>query len=246
MNILSYLSKNYVIGAIAGICVLALSALGLYFSLGGRSLGSPSETISEDDNLQVQDQKFEESASPVSVQVEGTGKYTIETLPAVSSQASQKYPSLDRPLVFPQSYPEEARNIMSDKMNATISALKKDPNQYGEWLNLGIFRNGINDYEGARQIYEFLTVTSPSQPAPFANLANLYAFSLKDPVRAEANLKKAIEKGPLEMSVYRLGYEFYRFVRKDDTLAKETLTKGIAKTSSPDLQYLLDHYDELQ
>ena len=32
---------------------------------------------------------------------------------------------------------------------------------------------------------------------------------------------------------------------QDDAKAKDILRKGIAETSSPDLQYLLDHYAEL-
>lgn len=242
MSILSYLSKKYVIVAVGGALILVLALVGFYFKTVGR-FGA--YLPAREDKSSSQEQNPAKNIPSGEIKVEGTGKYTIEMLPVGSSDNVPQYPVLDRPLSFPQSYSEEARKIMTDKINATIAALKKDPNQYGEWANLGIFRNGINDWEGARQIWEFLTVMSPSQPAPFANLANLYAFSLKDPVRAEANLKKAIEKGPLEMSVYRLGYEFYRFVRKDDALAKETLANGIAKTSSSDLQYLLDHYDEL-
>ena len=243
MNILSYLSKKYIIGAIAGVCILALSALGFYFT-GGRFAVSPSETAPEGSNVQMQE--FQDIGSSGSVKVEGTGTYTVETLPLDSPGTKPAYPSYDRALTFPADYSAEARRIMTDKINATIAALKKDPNQYNEWVNLGIFRNSIDDWEGARQVWEFLTIRSPSQPAPFANLANLYAFSLKDPARAEMNLKLAIEKGPKEASTYRFGYEFYRFVQKDDIAAKEVLNKGIAATDSPDLKYLRDHYDELQ
>lgn len=243
MDVMSYFLKKYVY---AGIGILAVVFVGYYFYLGKNIVGQTSDTVQRGESSQAVENGTTEKAPPVSVKVDGTGKYTVEVLPMAFSDAAPEYPSLDRPLVFGQGYPEEARKIMSDKMNATIAALKKDPNQYNEWLNLGIFRNGINDWEGARQIWEFLTVANPSQPAPFANLANLYAFSLKDPVRAEANLKKAIEKGPLEMSVYRLGYEFYRFVRKRDDLARDMLNQGIAKTDSPDLKYLRDHYDELK
>ncbi|MBI2053484.1 MAG: hypothetical protein HYT41_01940, partial [Candidatus Sungbacteria bacterium] len=205
MNILPYLSKKYVIGAVAGVSILALSALGFYLA-GWRFMGSRSDTVPGDSNAQVQESQSSESAG--SVKVEGTGIYTVEAVPLDSSGTKQPaYPPLERALTFPADYPAEARRIMTDKINATIAALKKDPNQYNEWVNLGIFRNSLDDWEGARQIWEFLTIMSPSQPSPFANLANLYAFSLKDPVRAEINLKKAIEKGPKETSIYRFGYE---------------------------------------
>jgi tetratricopeptide (TPR) repeat protein len=112
-------------------------------------------------------------------------------------------------------------------------------------MNLAVLRKMIDDYEGARQIWEFLTLASPQQPGPFANLASLYAFDLKDPVRAKENFTKAIQKNPKDVSVYRNAYDFYRYFLKDNNQAKLMLTEGIAQTKSPDLQYLLDHYDEL-
>lgn len=239
-----YLSRKYVIGAVGGALVLALAIVGFYFKTGGGFRGDTPAGKDQDQSY-VQDQKSAEDTAPAEVKADATGKYTVEMLPIGSSGSASQYPPLDRPFSFPASYPVEAKKIMADKIAATVAVLKKDPNQYGEWVNLGLFRNGMDDWEGARQIWEFLTVMSPSQPAPFANLANLYAFSLKDPVRAEANLKKAIEKSPKEASLYRLGYEIYRFVLKDDARAREVLDQGIAETSSQDLKYLRDHYNEL-
>lgn len=185
------------------------------------------------------------SSSAPSVHVEGTGNYQIETLPLSPSTKASAMPSLDRPVVFPVSFPVEARKQMSDKINATAVVLKKNPQAFDEWLALAIFRKTIDDLEGARQIWEFLAAGNPKNPLPFANLANLYAFELKDPTRAEENFIKALEKDPTDVLFYRQTYEFYRYVRKDDAKAREILQKGIAQTKSPDLQYLLDHYSEL-
>ncbi len=185
------------------------------------------------------------SSSVSSLKTEGTGNYHIEAIPLPQSGKASAMPSLDRPIVFPASFPTEARKQMSDKINATAAVLKKDPQNFNEWLALAIFRKTVDDFEGARQISEFLAAGNPKNPLPFANLANLYAFELKDPSAAEKNFILALQKDPNDVLLYRQAYEFYRYVRKDDAKAKETLQKGIAQMKSPDLQYLLDHYSEL-
>lgn len=185
------------------------------------------------------------SSSVPSLKADGTGSYQIEALPLSQSAKAPAIPSLDRAVIFPASFPAEARKVMSDKINATAAVLKKDPQKSNEWLALAVFRKTIDDFEGARDIWEFLAAGNPQSSIPFANLANLYAFELKDPARAEENFIKAMQKDPNAIILYRQAYEFYRYVRKDDVKAKETLQKGIAQTKSPDLQYLSDHYSEL-
>jgi len=240
------LSKYIVIGVIIGALLLAFAGyralynriypLGPEASIsGGVPAGVGSESVGA---------PYASSSAP-SVHAEGASNYKIEILPLFQSGKSLVAPSLDRPIVFPASFPLEARKPMSDKINGTVAALRKNPQAFDEWLALAIFRKTIDDFEGARQIWEFLAAGNPINPTPFTNLANLYAFELKDPERAEKNFIIALGKSPNDVMLYRQAYEFYRYVRKDDAKAKETLQKGIAQLRSQDLQYLLDHYSEL-
>ena len=237
--------KKYIItvGGIVAVCIVAFFAYRAVQNRMNQQGGVPpaAETSSGSQSAVVP----QASSSVSGLQVEGTGNYKIETLPISQSSKSQVAVLLNRPIVFPANFPQDIGKLMSDKINATAAELKKNPAQANEWLNLAIFRKQIDDFEGARQIWEFLAATNPKEPIPFANLANLYAFDLKDPAKAEDNFTKALEKGPKETIVYRQAYEFYRYVRKDDARAKDILRKGIAETSSLDIQYLLDHYAEL-
>lgn len=235
--------KNYIFFTIA-IVLAALLGYGIY---GNRAYRAPvpQDAGEPKNNGTLAPPQQTGSAPSVSVQTQGTGTYRIEALPLPRDIKDNAIPSLDRPITFPASFPEQAKKIMSDKMAATTAALRKDAQRYDDWLNLAIFRKQIDDFEGARQIWEFLAATNPDKPIPFANLANLYAFDLKNPALAEENFIKALAKGPKEMFVWRQAYEFYRFVKKDDSKAKDMLQKGIAQTNSPDLKYLLDHYSEL-
>lgn len=155
------------------------------------------------------------------------------------------FPVLQRPVVFSSVFSDEARTLMLKKIDASIAALEKDPRVFDEWMNLAILRKTVDDYEGAREIWEFLTVVNPKNQGPYANLAALYAFELKDPVRAEKNFTIALGLWKKDTTVWRNAYEFYRYVQKNDVRAKEILENGIKETQSPDLQYLLDHYGEL-
>lgn len=183
------------------------------------------------------------AASGPTLGVEGSGTYRVEAVPIPSSGVG--YPPLRRPISFSAAFSAEARALMRQKFEASSAALEKNPSDFNEWMNLAILRKTADDYAGAAEIWEFLVTTNPEQLGPFINLANLYAFELKNPALAEKYFSIALQKGSKEASVYRNGYDFYRYVQKDDEKAKETLKTGIAQTGSSDLQYLLDHYGEL-
>ncbi|MEK7099322.1 MAG: hypothetical protein AAB916_02300 [Patescibacteria group bacterium] len=166
-------------------------------------------------------------------------------VPVEIGNQSLDFPVLHRPVTFSSAFSVEAQDIMRKKIDASIVALEKDPKVFDEWMNLAILRKTVDDYEGAREIWEFLKIMNPRHQGPSANLAALYAFDLKDPVRAEQNFTIALELWKKDTMVWRNAYDFYRYVRKDDQKAKEMLANGIKETESPDLQYLLDHYSEL-
>lgn len=230
------IKKMYSIG-IAGAVLLA--ALGAGYALYMRT-----PTEESPGAAQAGDIAGDASSTAIIVNVEGSGDYTVETIPVPAGNTLAGMPQLRRPVVFSSLFPAEAQRLMTQKIDASIAALEKDPQIFNEWMQLAILRKTVDDYEGARQIWEFLAAGNPKNPLPFSNLANLYAFELKDPVRAEENFIKAMQKDPTDILFYRQAYEFYRYVRKDDGKAKEILQKGISNTKSPDLQYLLDHYSE--
>ncbi len=185
------------------------------------------------------------SGAPAIVDIEGSGKYTVEVVPLPEAPSLEGMPKLRRPVVFSAAFSEEARGLMRQKIDTSIVALEKNPQSFDEWMHMAILRKTVDDYEGAREIWEFLTRVNPRNFGPFANLGSLYAFDLKDAPRAEKNFTAALALWTKDISVWRNVYDFYRYVRKDDEKAKQTLRDGIEATKSPDLQYLLDHYSEL-
>ena len=248
------MQKRYRIFFVVGIVAL-IGIAGIYqYRSGNKEQVLPSDAVSGGDgapqNVGNKDGSRNQAGEQPRVTiggVEGTGDFTVETVPLPASRTLSdiKKPELDRPLVFSSVFNEEARRLMTDKIRTSIAAIKKNPGDLASWTDLGVLRNTIDDYKGAEEIWRYLIAAAPDNAGPYINLANLYAFELKNPSAAEENFKKALEKGPKEVSAWRAAYEFYRRVRMDEEKARETLKKGIAETRSPDLQYLLDHYGEL-
>ena len=140
------------------------------------------------------------------------------TITEISSGAdSTPPPTLDRSVTFPDFYTDEQKTIVEKKMNDTIQALKNDPTQFAYWLELGILRSNVQDYEGAKEVYEYLNAVSPNNSISFMNLGNLYYLYLKDYMKAEGNFKHAITNNPNNMQAYQSLYELYTNAYKQNT-----------------------------
>jgi len=150
-------------------------------------------------------------------------------------------PDLDREIKIVGEMSDDAKRIATDKIKDISSQLKKSSDNLENWLLLGIYRKMINDYEGARIAWEYAGAIRPQSPTPFNNLGELYAYQLKDNIKAEENYLKAIKNDPSAIYIYRNFFDFYRYFAKDMTKARAILEKGISAnpTTSADLKALL-------
>lgn len=157
---------------------------------------------------------------------------------------SVSLPDLKRSVSVPSYFPENAKKIITEKIAKSVALLQKDPTNFGEWLNLAISRKTIDDYEGAKIIWEFLVKTNPTDSISYINLANLYGYYLNDPQKAETQYLKAISLNPTQITFYRSAADFYRDVLKDSAKARAILQQGIDKNpgTSQDLKAILPNY----
>jgi tetratricopeptide (TPR) repeat protein len=154
----------------------------------------------------------------------GSGNLKIEQVPVVSNVEP---PSLDRPVVFPKNYSQEAKMIMGKNIEDIASRLKKNSSSVDDWINLGIYRKEIEDYDGAKEAWSYASLLNPNNPVPFSNLGDLYGYYLKDKAMAEINILKAVEKDPASANWYVRAADFYREVEDDLAKAKAILEKGL-------------------
>ncbi len=152
-------------------------------------------------------------------------------------------PNLNRKIVFSDSMPEDARKIILSNIATLITQLKEDSSSFKNWLDLATHYKIIEDYEGARDIWEFINETSPRNSVSFSNLGDLYHYNLKDFSKSEKNFKEAIERN-LSVQSYIGLHELYKYSYKQDTtLAVDILVEGMLKNpTSIDLIITLANY----
>ncbi|MDP2593322.1 MAG: hypothetical protein Q8P52_01585 [bacterium] len=169
---------------------------------------------------------------------------TIEPI-SIPSESSVTAPPLNRKLVIPDNFPESAEKSIRQRIDEVISELKDDPSSYENWLILAVHRKTINDYDGAREIWEYLNTVYPGQSVVLGNLGELYHLYLKNYAKSEENYRKAIEAEPSNIAYYRGLFDLYRYSYKTDTPAAENILKeGLEKNKNNlDLLILLAaHY----
>lgn len=173
------------------------------------------------------------------IAVSRPGELAIGGIPTVG----QDVPDLNREVVIPDYYPSEAANILRSKIEKMVEAVKAE-NTFGNWLDLGNVRGQIDDYEGAREIYEYLNTVVPTNSLSFTNLGSLYHLQLRDFQKSEESFRQAITNDPTKVIPYINFHELYKFSYKQDTaLAPDILKEGLVNLPNHiDLLTLLGAY----
>lgn len=137
-------------------------------------------------------------------------------------------PILDRVIIIPDFYPENAALSMRDKITFAREDIQNDSSLFEHWLELGNLYNDIHDFEGAVEIYEFLNKASPTNSITFVNAGNLYHLHLKDFPKAEVNFRQAIINNPTNEIAYSSFHELYKYsYKQNSTLAVDILQEGL-------------------
>lgn len=124
--------------------------------------------------------------------------------------------------------------IEKNKTNLNILAsllLKKPIGEGGvdDWIALGGIKKFFNDYEGAKDAWEYAGVLYPNNALSFANLGSLYGFYLNDNIKAELNFKKALSNDPYQSTYYINLADFYKNVYIEKKAeAVNTLLQGMS------------------
>jgi len=177
---------------------------------------------------------------PSGMNIEGEGGYTVEINP-VNDKSNIPVPNLDEEIVFGSNIPFETQNKLRQEILEVISELKKDSNFLDNWISLGLYMKTIGDYDRAKEAWEYAIVLNPSNSVSHHNLGDLYAYFLKDNVKAEENFLKAIENAPSDIYLYFKMSEFYMDVMGDIGKARAIVERGMeANPNSDELKQLLD------
>jgi len=103
--------------------------------------------------------------------------------------------------------------------------VRADANNFNAWKVLGALHKAVGNYEGARDVWEYMGIIRPENSISFGNLGDLYMGFLVDFPKAEENLLRAIKNEPEGITYYRnlhtlyaSGYDRVKKERADDVL----------------------------
>lgn len=210
------MQKQFTFKAIIGLCIIGIGVWLLLLGKGG---------MIPDGNA-VQEGGASSTISMGGVNLNVPDGVTVEQLPLEPKDVTA--PALDRKITFPDFYTGDAKSIMQQKIDDAVGQLKEDPTQFAYWLELATLRSNLQDYGGAKEIYEYLNAVSPNNSISFMNLGNLDYLYFKDYPEAEKNLKQAVVNNPKNMQTYRSLYELYSVYKKDTNAGVDALLEALA------------------
>ena len=215
--------KNYfktIIGAAAIVILAGTVGYYIYNDIAVTSLESEDmeEKERETVNIGGLELEVEEGANPVVREISIPIEDTADT-------KDFEVPNLNRPIMFPDIFPEEARLAITEDISELTLKLKEDPSSFENWLELALQRQLINDYIGARDVWEYLNVVFPTNSISFVNLGSLYHLELKDFTKSEESFMRAIANNPLSSHAYRGLHELYVYSYKQNTEAAADILK---------------------
>ena len=184
------------------------------------------------------------TTNSANIGVTGSGDFTVTPLSSGKADTAIQAPDLNREVVIPPIFTGEANTIMRNNILTTLDALRAGDTTLENWLKLGIYRKQIDDYEGAKLVWEYTAKVWPDDFQSYYNLGDIYHYYLKDYPKAEYNLKKSIELKPELLINYRNLFDLYNlsYEEKRD-LAEDALLEGLGRNpDSIDMMVLLARY----
>lgn len=137
-------------------------------------------------------------------------------------------PDLDRPIkaLIPLTKGREEK--ITEDINKITADLHQNSELITSWLLLGIHRKSLGDYEGAEEIWVYVTKKWPSNYVAYNNLGDLYEEYIKDYPKAEKAFKEVVIKNPGYVPGYVNLSELYRYFYKEkESHAVTVLEQGL-------------------
>ena len=170
-------------------------------------------------------------------------EYATQTpaMPERETTLSASAPSLNRTIVIPASFSPADASLIKESIAKLVESIKKSPENGALWAEFGLKRKGIEDYEGAKEAYEYALKLMPNNAMVADSLGVIYGDYLKDYTKAVRYFRLAIDIDPSANYRYMRLFELYRYALKDNGKAKAILEEGLrAIPNEPSFQALLE------
>lgn len=130
-------------------------------------------------------------------------------------------------------FSEEQKQDLYRAIGNHGAAVKENPDFFNGWMQVGLLKKVIGDFEGARDAWEYAGVIRPQNSVSFSNLGEVYWRYLPDFPRSERNFKTAIANNSADVMVYVSLSQLYLYSYTEKfMLADEVIVEGLA--ANPD------------
>lgn len=177
------------------------------------------------DSTQKNDEKLIEKELTPGVSIVGDGDYKVEV-----EKVDPNAPSLDRLVVGKDAlaYSKDIQDSLIKRSKDASAFLKQNGGRTDYWFELANVRKDLGDYQGALDIWTYLTKVTPDNHISYLNIGNLYHYQLKNYPKAEEYLLKATKLAPKYILGYRDLSDLYRLSYQRETMkAAEVLKVGL-------------------
>src|SRR3989344_227673 len=166
------------------------------------------------------------SGRPDGVTVEIVDSKNVPVAQNSATQA-QSYPTFNRKVTIPASYPASAKIQLTKNIENIKALILKDPNNLSLWVSLANNWKVAGDYFAAAEVWTYITTVSPDHFLAYVNLGDIYAYDIKNNVKAEQNYTKALSSDSSQISTYFKFAEFYANVLNNKVKAKAVVDGGL-------------------
>jgi len=223
----------YIIGTV--IAILLLIALGyfIYTDL------APKDSATGNQDTATTTLNGDEQTTSNGTQNEDGGTEVYLEANQLVEDTTVPHPSLDREVQYAPEMDAAFKAQTQTRIVNSRAKLKEDPTLFGEWLDLALLYKSAEDYDAAREVWEYLNLSSPNNSISFANLGNLYHVYIPDYVKSEQNYRVAIKNNP--QTAYYVGlHELYKYSYKTETSAAADILKEGLTVHPGDITLLMN------
>lgn len=133
-----------------------------------------------------------------------------ESSPSLPFYAGQPIENLGNDPIIKQ-FPAENVERQKKFLREATLLLRQRPDDFDAWIAVGVHKKFFNNFQGARDAWEYAKLLKPEVVLPYLNLGNLYAYHIRDLVKAESNFSAASQRDPNNIfGSYSSLADFYR------------------------------------
>ena len=135
-----------------------------------------------------------------------------------------------------------------DRLNKEYKALENSDKPYFNWINIGMFKKNLKDYQGVEDAWFKAISLKDDADLAYGNLADFYFYYTKDYQKAEEYYKKALDINKNVYKYYEGLADLYRYNLTDKKdLVEKVINDGLENDSVNKIiyySYLVDFYHQ--